>query len=195
MKLGDFAAPTYATGRSRRPRPGLRDRAGGRRGDTTARRRVLDVPGPTSITRRATTSAGLLSLAFAPDYASSGRFYVYLTGAAGDRGDPGRASTGARATADVADPAARRLLLAIPHTDATNHNGGQLQFGPDGQARGSGPATAAAVEQPVRALAGPGVAARQADPARRRRRRGRRWSRSACATRGASRSIARTARS
>ena len=33
---------------------------------------------------------------------------------------------------DVADPATRRLVISIPHTEAANHNGGQLQFGPDG---------------------------------------------------------------
>src|SRR4030095_488379 len=29
-----------------------------------------------------------------------------------------------------ADPATRRIVLTIPHPGATNHNGGQLQFGP-----------------------------------------------------------------
>jgi glucose/arabinose dehydrogenase len=29
-----------------------------------------------------------------------------------------------------ADPTTRRKLLIIPHPGATNHNGGQLQFGP-----------------------------------------------------------------
>ena len=33
---------------------------------------------------------------------------------------------------NVADPATARLILSIPHTTASNHNGGQLQFGPDG---------------------------------------------------------------
>jgi hypothetical protein len=31
---------------------------------------------------------------------------------------------------DAADPASRRLVISIPHTEAGNHNGGQLQFGP-----------------------------------------------------------------
>jgi hypothetical protein len=72
---------------------------------------------------------GLLSMAFAPDYATSGRFYVYFTDKAGDirieefrqSSDPGRA-----------DRATRRLVLAIEHSNESNHNGGQLQFGPDG---------------------------------------------------------------
>jgi glucose/arabinose dehydrogenase len=72
---------------------------------------------------------GLLSMAFAPDYATSGRFYVYFTDNAGDiRVDEFRRS----ADPDRADPATRRLVLAIPHPGEDNHNGGQLQFGPDG---------------------------------------------------------------
>jgi glucose/arabinose dehydrogenase len=33
--------------------------------------------------------------------------------------------------ATIADPSTRRMLLSIPHPGARNHNGGQLQFGPD----------------------------------------------------------------
>jgi glucose/arabinose dehydrogenase len=72
---------------------------------------------------------GLLSIAFPPDYASSGRFYVYFTDAGGDiRIEQYRRSS----NPDVADPASRRLVLAIEHSSEDNHNGGQLQFGPDG---------------------------------------------------------------
>jgi glucose/arabinose dehydrogenase len=70
---------------------------------------------------------GLLSIAFAPDYAISGLVYSFATLPTGTlvvwehHAAPG---------ADVTD-AGHRLVLSIPHT-ATNHNGGQLQFGPDG---------------------------------------------------------------
>jgi glucose/arabinose dehydrogenase len=72
---------------------------------------------------------GLLSMAFAPDYERSGRFYVDYTDAEGDsrivefqRSEP---------DPDVADPESARELLFVDQPFA-NHNGGQLQFGPDG---------------------------------------------------------------
>jgi glucose/arabinose dehydrogenase len=72
---------------------------------------------------------GLLSVAFAPDYATSGRFYVDYT----DRDGNTRIVEFQRSksSADVANPSARRELLKIDQPES-NHNGGQLQFGPDG---------------------------------------------------------------
>ncbi len=70
---------------------------------------------------------GLLGIAFAPDYADSGRFYVdYSAG-------PPRQNTLARyqAGGEVADRTSEQILIAIddPFND---HNGGGLEFGPDG---------------------------------------------------------------
>lgn len=71
---------------------------------------------------------GLLSMAFAPDYATSHRFYVYYTGR-----DQGAIHVDEfQASGDSADPGTRREVITIPHSNAPNHNGGQLQFGPDG---------------------------------------------------------------
>jgi glucose/arabinose dehydrogenase len=78
---------------------------------------------------------GLLSVAFPPDYARTGLFYVYLTAkaAAASSGDGEiQIREYRRADADRADPASGRVVLAIPHNQFSNHNGGQLQFGPDG---------------------------------------------------------------
>jgi glucose/arabinose dehydrogenase len=67
---------------------------------------------------------GLLSMAFPPDYAQSGRFYVYYTGARGSiRVDEFRRGGATRAL-----PGSRRNVIAIPHAENSNHNGGQLQF-------------------------------------------------------------------
>lgn len=73
---------------------------------------------------------GLLSIAFAPDYQTSRRFYVAFTNLNGNveidefMRHPTIKTRATRAS--------RRILLAIPHPGAANHNGGQLQFGPDG---------------------------------------------------------------
>ena len=70
---------------------------------------------------------GLLGLAFHPGYASNGRFYVNYTDRAGDT----RVVEYRRASADRADPGSARVLLGIKQP-FPNHNGGALQFGPDG---------------------------------------------------------------
>jgi hypothetical protein len=73
---------------------------------------------------------GLLSLAVEPDYAMTGRFYVFYTRGDGDvvieRYEHSAANP------DVADPATATTILIIEHSSAGNHNGGTLAFGPDG---------------------------------------------------------------
>ena len=73
---------------------------------------------------------GLLGLAFAPDYAESGRFFVYYSASGPRRSVVSRftASPGDPATAD---PASESVVMEIPQP-FRNHNGGQLAFGPDG---------------------------------------------------------------
>ncbi len=73
---------------------------------------------------------GLLSVAFAPDYPSSGRFYVDYTDASNNIQVVQYRR--ARGNANLADAASARSVLTIDHHAETNHNGGQLQFGPDG---------------------------------------------------------------
>ena len=72
---------------------------------------------------------GLLGLAFHPQYASNGRFYVDYTRAA----DGAIVIAEYRVSTDpnVADPATEKVLLTIPHPAFANHNGGMLAFGPD----------------------------------------------------------------
>jgi len=71
---------------------------------------------------------GLLSMAFAPDYRTSGRFYVYYTAKNGDI----RIVEFRRKSANRANPGSGRRLLSVTHP-ASNHNGGLLLFGPDGR--------------------------------------------------------------
>ncbi|MEN8163476.1 MAG: PQQ-dependent sugar dehydrogenase [Acidobacteriota bacterium] len=75
---------------------------------------------------------GLLGLAFHPDYSSNGYFYVNYTydpGAGLDRTRVARYSVSA-GNPDVADTA-ETVLLEIEQ-DFSNHNGGDIHFGPDG---------------------------------------------------------------
>lgn len=71
---------------------------------------------------------GLLSLAFSPVYKSSGNFYVWYT-------QPGGATVLSRFKVsddpDVANPDSEEIILIVPQPEP-NHNGGRLQFGPDG---------------------------------------------------------------
>jgi glucose/arabinose dehydrogenase len=71
---------------------------------------------------------GLLGLAFHPKYETNGFFYVNYTNL---KGNTVVARYHVSADPNVADPASRRVILRQTQPFA-NHNGGQLQFGPDG---------------------------------------------------------------
>jgi glucose/arabinose dehydrogenase len=75
-----------------------------------------------------TGERGLLSIAPAPDFDSSGRLYVdYANNATGTIHVAELTAVGGTASIVTL-----RDVLAIPHSEESNHNGGQLQFGPDG---------------------------------------------------------------
>ncbi|MEM9293796.1 MAG: PQQ-dependent sugar dehydrogenase [Acidobacteriota bacterium] len=76
-----------------------------------------------------TSERGLLGLAFHPDYATNGLFFVHYSNNSG-------ATTIARYSVssgnpDVADSASAAILLTVSQP-ASNHNGGGIAFGPDG---------------------------------------------------------------
>ena len=72
---------------------------------------------------------GLLSLAFAPDYETSGKLYVNYTNTDGDTRVVEFTASGNRTTVD---PGTARELLAVEQP-YSNHNGGLVLFGPDGR--------------------------------------------------------------
>ena len=83
----------------------------------------------TSLVRNSGYEEGLLSVAVAPDYAASGRVFAFYNDNAGNlqvdqftrvAGGPDRSNL-----------STRRAVLTIQHSQADNHNGGQLLFGPD----------------------------------------------------------------
>jgi glucose/arabinose dehydrogenase len=130
-KIGDFSEPLYVT----QPRGESADLFIVERGG--AIRVVHDgkvEPQPfLDVGNLITTTGeeqGLLSMAFAPDYRSSGRFYVYYTNPSGNI----RIVEYQRSSHDPlrADPGSAREVLGIPHSQYSNHNGGLLVFGPDG---------------------------------------------------------------
>jgi glucose/arabinose dehydrogenase len=81
---------------------------------------------------------GLLGMAFHPDYAQNGRFFVWYSvplrdGAPDDWNHTNRLSEFRVSEGDPmrADASSERVLLEIDHP-YMNHNAGQLTFGPDG---------------------------------------------------------------
>jgi hypothetical protein len=124
VKLGDFTDPVHVASPPDDPRVFVVEQAGTI--DIVGGGTFLDLTGPVLDGGE----RGLLSMAFAPDYASSGRFYVFLT--SDPNGDVEVLEYQRSATdPSRADPATRRPLFTTPHS-AGNHNGGQLQVGPDG---------------------------------------------------------------
>ena len=92
--------------------------------DADSHRVFLDL---TDRVGRAGNEEGLLGLAFDPAYARNGFFYVYYSAASPRRSVISRF----RAPGEGADPSSELIILEIgqPHS---NHNGGEIAFGPDG---------------------------------------------------------------
>jgi hypothetical protein len=91
---------------------------------------------------------GLLGLAFHPGYTSNGRFFVFYYRAGAEQTT--LAEFEASADPDVADPATERTLLLIDKP-TNRHNGGMLEFGPEGElyvALGEGGAASVNAQDP-----------------------------------------------
>lgn len=76
---------------------------------------------------RSGNEEGLLGLAFDPDYQSNGYFYVYYSAAGPRRSILSRFS----AAGGQIDPASELVVLEVGQP-YSNHNGGEIAFGPDG---------------------------------------------------------------
>jgi glucose/arabinose dehydrogenase len=131
VKIGSFDAPVFATGAPGQGTQLFVVEKAGRIAIVSNGHKLaapfLDISQKVGSTGE---EQGLLSVAFAPDYASSGLFYVYYTDHAGDiHVDQLRRSA---TNPDMADPGSIRSVLSIEHHLYPNHNGGQLQFDPDG---------------------------------------------------------------
>ncbi len=127
VSVGKFNMPLYVTAPPKDLRRVMVVQQGGRI-SVVRDGKVLSTPF-LDISPRVTAGGeqGLLGLAFAPDYAKTGLFYVYFTRRDGKQ----EVAEFKRATSDRASASSYRSLLVMDDPEG-NHNGGQLNFGPDG---------------------------------------------------------------
>jgi glucose/arabinose dehydrogenase len=128
QKVGTFAEPTYIAGAPAFKRLLYVVEQDGKvvvlRSGHRLSKPFLDISGRVSCCGE----QGLFSIAFDPRFGTNHLLYAYYTNLQGNiEIDEFHAPTGTRAA-----QSSRRKVIVIPHPGWTNHNGGQLQFGPDG---------------------------------------------------------------
>jgi glucose/arabinose dehydrogenase len=125
VTIGDFASPVYATAAPGDPSSlYVVEQAGRILVVTNGRTRATPFLDIRSIVKSG-GEQGLLSVAFDPSYTTNRFFYVDYTDANGDTRVVRYRSNGTSAV-----PTSAKQLLFVKDF-AANHNGGQLQFGPD----------------------------------------------------------------
>jgi len=129
--VGDFDQPIYVTSSPTNPERLLVVEREGTVVERTAAgtRQLFDL---TELVSCCDVERGMLSIAPAPDFENSGHIYATYTGtplAGGAEGD-------VHLDSFRPDPSGgapiREPILSLGHSQEPNHNGGQLQFGPDG---------------------------------------------------------------
>lgn len=90
---------------------------------------IVDI---TSLVTCCEVERGLLSIVPAPDFDSSGRLYVAYTGTTAAGGAKGDVHVDSFRPGPGGGVPIREPILSVGHAANANHNGGQLQFGPDG---------------------------------------------------------------
>lgn len=77
---------------------------------------------------------GLLGIALHPDFANNKKFYVYYSAPSSEKGSDHKSIIAEyKVSSDpfLADSATERIILTVEQPES-NHNGGDLKFGPDG---------------------------------------------------------------
>jgi glucose/arabinose dehydrogenase len=72
---------------------------------------------------------GMLSMAFHPQYATNGQYFIYYVDFSGDIVVERRTVS---ANPNLSDPTSALEIIRIGHPNFTNHYGGLIAFGPDG---------------------------------------------------------------
>ena len=101
--------------------------------DTSDKKLFLELPDPIS----RDNEEGLLGLAFHPKYKENGQFFVYYSADDREKGGPRRRSVVSRFRVSKddprkADPSSEERIWIGPDDPFGNHNGGCIEFGPDG---------------------------------------------------------------
>jgi len=98
-------------------------------------RPFLDVSGEMVRINPAYDERGLLGIAFHPQFKKNRKFYVYYSVPSDAKGSNHKSRisefTVSAANPNQADPASKRIVMEIEQPQS-NHNGGDIVFGPDG---------------------------------------------------------------
>jgi hypothetical protein len=126
--IGDFEEPIYVTSDPGNPNRLFVVERRGRIEQVQDGIKTLfaNLEAPVGCTGGCGGERGLLSIAPAPDYDLSGRFYVDYAANSG-----GTLHVAEMVVHKAGEAFSLKDVLTIPHPEAANHNGGQLQFGPD----------------------------------------------------------------
>lgn len=129
--IGDFDRPVYVTSSPANPERLLIVEREGTiiESSVAATRQLFDL---TELVSCCDVERGMLSIAPAPDFESSGRIYATYTGTPQSGGAEGDVHLDSFRPSPGDGPPIREPILSVGHAEKSNHNGGQLQWGPDG---------------------------------------------------------------
>jgi len=129
--VGDFDQPVYVTSSPTNPeRLLIVERKGSVvERSPTGTRQLFDL---TELVSCCNSERGMLSIAPAPDFESSGRIYATYAGTTQAGGAEGDIHLDSFRPNSAGRAPIREPILSVGHSEEANHNGGQLQFGPDG---------------------------------------------------------------
>jgi hypothetical protein len=129
--IGSFDQPVYVTSSPTNPERLLVVEREGKviEAGPSGTRQLFDLVGLVSCCN---VERGMLSIVPAPDFESSGRIYAAYTGTSQAGGAEGDVHLDSFRPDPGGGAPIREPILVVGHAQEANHNGGQLQFGPDG---------------------------------------------------------------